>query len=395
MKVTLLLFIVLLSLVGAFTLDDFIFHVVYLIAGAFLIGNWWTKHTLSSLTIARKLPTYAFPGETIPVTLQVMNSSWFPIPWLFIQESLPLEVSRQKFIRQVLNLPAKSSRNIQYELYSQKRGFYPIGPAEVSSGDMMGLSPDVYRQSTPSFLTVFPKVIPLGEVALPSISPTGILRHHQPIFEDPNRITGKRVYTPGDSLRRIDWKSTAATGQLQVKLFEPSKAIETAIFLDLSRKSYRHKFFYDSIELAIVVAASLANWITERKQAIGLITNGIDATTNGSVTNQLIPRKGRANLIHILELLARLQMSDAEHITSHIRNLHHRLAWGTTLIALTGYCDQELLDELSNAKRNGLSVMLVLVGELSDYQTIKRKTQMLNIPHFYIRDESDLDIWRR
>ena len=87
---------------------------------------------------------------------------------------------------------------------------------------------------------------------------------------------GKRDYTAGDSLRRIDWKSTAAVGRLQTKLFEPSIALETVLFLNLNSEEYHYKFRYDASELAIVVAASLANWIIGQKQSVGLVVNGSD-----------------------------------------------------------------------------------------------------------------------
>ena len=48
MKSTLLLLIVLLTLVGAFTLDSFVFHVVYLVTGAYFIGSWWVNRSLSA-----------------------------------------------------------------------------------------------------------------------------------------------------------------------------------------------------------------------------------------------------------------------------------------------------------------------------------------------------------
>ena len=55
--------------------------------------------------------------------------------------------------------------------------------------------------------------------------------------------------------------STAVAGRLQVKLFEPSIALETAIFLDLDANVYSLRARYDISELAIVIAASLANWV--------------------------------------------------------------------------------------------------------------------------------------
>jgi hypothetical protein len=107
-------------------------------------------------------------------------------------------------------------------------------------------------------------------VRLPSRSPIGTLRHTQPIFEDPSRVRGKRDYTTGDSLRRVDWKATATTGRLQVKQFEPSIALETALFLNLNADEYLQRTRLDATELAIVIAARSP---TDRRQtpAVGLM----------------------------------------------------------------------------------------------------------------------------
>ena len=87
-------------------------------------------------------------------------------------------------------------------------------------------------------------------------------------------MRGKRDYVASDSLRRMNWKASASTGRLQIKQFEPSIALQTEIFLNLNASEYVTKHRIDATELAIVVAASLANWAVIQKQAVGLTTNG-------------------------------------------------------------------------------------------------------------------------
>lgn len=384
----------LLTLVGAFTLDSFVFHVVYLVAGAYLIGNWWINRSISALSFTRNYVSHAFPGEIILVQLQVNNPTRLPIPWIYFQESLPLEISNVKFIRQIISLPPKCKFNLDYQLNPRKRGYYPLGPIQFSSGDLLGLMPEVQKSGQSSYLTVFPKIIHFKNIKIPSRSPLGTLRYRQPIFEDPARTTGKREYIPGDSLRRIDWKSTAISGHLQVKLFEPSIALETVLFLDLNMEDYHFKTRYDASELAIVVAASLAHWIAGQKQTVGLISNGLDSLVK-NISRPVPARKGRANLIHILELLARIELNQGFPIAQIIRQNRPRLTWGTTIIIITGHCDQELLDELYQSKRSGINVFLVMVGTIPGTQEIKQKVDILNIPFCIFQDELDLNIWRR
>ena len=187
----------------------------------------------------------------------------------------------------MLTLSPRARENFEYTLEARKRGYYPIGPLFISTGDLLGLGgSDLHNEGETEYLTVYPKVVPLAQLKIPSRSPLGTLRHTQPIFEDPTRVMGKREYVAGDSLRRVDWKSTATTGRMQVKLFEPSIAIETVIFLNLDGPSYHYRSRIDAAELAIVITASIANWIVEKGQTVGLYTNGEDpiaADGQGSV----------------------------------------------------------------------------------------------------------------
>ena len=171
---------------------------------------------------------------------------------------------------------------------------------------------------------------------LPSRSPLGTLRHTQPIFEDPSRVRGKRDYMAGDSLRRVDWKATASTGRLQVKQFEPSIALETAIFLNLNADEYAPRTRLDATELAIVIAASLANWIVGKRQSVGLSVNGVDPIGTEDKAQALPPRKGRAHLTRILDVLARVRSAPPTPFAQLFQYEAARLPWGTTVILITG-----------------------------------------------------------
>src|SRR5204863_7769208 len=65
---------------------------------------------------------------------------------------------------------------------------------------------------------------------LPFGSPSPALR----MFEQAERFAGVRPYQPGDPLNRIHWKLTGHAGELQVKLYEPSRAADVLLAMDLS-----------------------------------------------------------------------------------------------------------------------------------------------------------------
>jgi uncharacterized protein (DUF58 family) len=244
------------------------------------------------------------------------------------------------------------------------------------------------------YLIVYPKIIHLTKVNFPSKSPLGTLRHHQPIFEDPTRVIGKRDYQVGDSLRRIDWKSTAMTGRMQVKLFEPSIALDTVIFLNLNSEDYYYRTRIASTELSIVIAASMANWVISKQQSIGLMVNGLDPLGKDE-TPEFIPSKtGRNNLMRVLDVLARIKGGRCPDFTEILRHQRASLQWGTTLTTITGTASEELLDELYQAKRSGLNVKLILVGTVTTSKDIIHRAGYFGIPTVAMPRERNLDIWR-
>jgi len=251
------------------------------------------------------------------------------------------------------------------------------------------------QEGEPDWVTVYPKIVPLTNVGLPSRTPIGTLRHTQPIYEDPNRVVGKREYMAGDSLHRIDWKSTASLGRLQVRQFQPSISLETVIVLNLNADEYELPSRSDDTELAIVVAASMANWIAGQKQPIGLITNGIDPAATNHHVQYLPVRRGRGHLMRLLEMLARAQTARTIPMTEMLRRESPRLAWGTTLILVTRQVDAALFDGMFQARRAGLNAVLILCGLATDGGQAMRRARQFGFAAYRVESERDLITWRQ
>ncbi len=388
-------FLIILFAVAVILNEDFIFVLIYLLAGSFLLGRGWSYRALKSIAAERTFTSRAFFGEKIRVDLEIINTGWLPMAWMQLHESLPVQLAYPSSIRQVVTMGSKAKTKIEYMLEGRKRGYYEVGPLQIYSGDVLGVVDGIERVFGSDYLTVYPKIIPLTNVLVPSSSPLGNLRHKQPIFEDPTRIIGKRDYHAGDSLRRIDWKTTATTGKLKVKNFEPSIALETALFLNLNATEYNPKLRFDNSELAIVVAASLANWVVSQRQAVGLVTNGSDPLAEAGGAPRLVPRRGRGYLMRILDVLARIECIETYPMADLIRRERYHLSWGTTLLVITPVVDEALFDELLQARRAGMNVFLALVGIVPGFQDIQRKARMFGFPVYSFHQERDLDVWRQ
>lgn len=388
-------FLIVLAIIAAFLRADFVLILIYILLGIYAVGRWWSRRALKAVSVSRAFNHRVFLGENVHVDLEIINRGMLPVVWLQLQENLPVALSITGSFQQVVSLGPGEHIKFKYLLLGRRRGYYDVGPLRLYSGDIFGLTAEQERLMEGDHLIVYPKIIPLTKVSLPSRSPLGTMRHKQPIFEDPTRVLGKRDYVAGDSLRRVDWKATATTGRMQVKLFEPSIALETAIFLNLNAAEYNYRTRFDATELGIVVAASLANWITGLRQSVGLNTNGIDPLQEDTSPQPVPPRRGRAHLMRILDVLARIQVVET---FSFVKLLHQQmvnLSWGTTLIILTPQIDDELFDTLFQARRSGLNTVLVPCGPIGGLSELRRRANYFGFPLFHILNERDLDIWRQ
>jgi len=389
-------FLIALLAVAALLRIDFFFYLFYLIAGVALLGRAWAQRAARSLACERRYPGRVFWGERPLVELTIRNRGLLPVLWLQVHDSLPIQVRSPNFYQQVVSLGPREALTLSYQLDCRRRGYYPLGPLALESGDLLGtarIAIDCPRADT---LVVYPRIIPLAGLRLPSRTMYGSLPSRQRIFEDPARILGLRDYVPGDSLRHIAWKSSAALGRLQVRRLEPSVALETAIMLDLCRGSYSPMRLWVATELAIVVAASVANWLVERRQAVGLATNGCDplAAAEGAAGQPPAkpPRKGRLALMALLDLLARVEMAEGTTpLAALLRREAGRLPWGATLVVITGRVDEALFDALASSRRAGLSAALISVDPGPDFAALRRRAARIGVPSFEVWEETDLE----
>ena len=107
-----------------------------------------------------------------------------------------------------------------------------------------------------------------------------------------------REYQPGDDIRSIDWNVTARVGKPFIKRFDEERELTVFFLVDVSTSGIfgsRHS----KIETAIETAATLMFSALKNNDKVGLITFA------DKVLQFYRPRKGKANVLHLLrELIA-------------------------------------------------------------------------------------------
>jgi len=390
----LLVFIIGLFLLAALFRVDFFFYLLYVLFGVFFLSQVWIDRTLRGVECKREYTDRAFLGERVLVKLRLRNKNILPAAWLKIHESLPIQLKSPNFYNHVLSLLPKEKVELSYDLDCRRRGYYPLGPLVISAGDLFGLHMRDTEVLLDDYLTVYPQIVPLSKLSLPAQTPFGSIPTKQHIFEDPARMMGVRDYQSGDSLRHIHWKTTATKGVLQVKRFEPAISIESQILLNLNRGEYSGSRVDTATELAIVVAASIANYLIEKRQTVGLCCNGLDMLDTELRMIALPPRRGREQLMDILGVLARVKAAEQFPFVDVVRQANLHLTWGGTGIVITGHADDALFENMLPMKRSGFHVLLVLVDPQTPFASLQQRAKEVGIRAHMIWQESDLDVWR-
>jgi uncharacterized protein (DUF58 family) len=383
------IFIIILFLLAAFLRIDFFFTILYLVTGVYIILRVWSDQIMKKLGIKRIFFDRAFIGDTVKVSLTIKNGSRLPIPWLMVNERIHWHLATPSSLRQVITLKGKETRTFTYTLQAKQRGYHKVGPTDIHTGDLLGMRSMMERLEA-DYLIVYPKILPLVELGLPMYSPQTILPISLPIFEDPARMTGIREYHWGDNPRTIHWPATARTGQIMVKQFRPAIARETTIFLNLIRSDYFRQHQESALELAISVAASLAYHIlTYEKLPVGFDTTAMDPLSWNIQHFYLSTGKQQGQLLHILEVLARIQPIEKGDFLSNLRRQAIQQSWGTTIVVITGQESDALTETLLWLKSRGFHPVLVLMDQ---YPRSKRISSRL-VPLFEIRHEKDIETW--
>ena len=372
---------------------NFVYYIVYVVGGIWLLARWATPRSLAALRVRRQFVDHAFLGERIPVVLEVSNPSWFPIPWLRLTETMPLDLAASEQFNRVYSLRPREKVTIDYELHCTRRGYYPLGPLRLVVGDLFGFSDADGRDGAQQFLTVYPRIIPLVRLGLPSRLPHGTLPASRRIFEDPARLRGVREYQPGDNLRRIHWKASAHSDALLVKQFSPAISLESMVLLNLNTQDYHRQRIYSAGEWAIVVAASVATYLESMRQAVGLATNGRDPliADNSQQLTLIPPRPGRLHLMKQLEVLARVEVAEsAQPFMDWAQRSAVSLAWGTTVLAITPLADEAVCQGFHRLTRAGMNVVLLVTEPYANFGVVRERARRLGLRAYQTATEDDL-----
>ncbi|MDP2952886.1 MAG: DUF58 domain-containing protein [Chloroflexota bacterium] len=353
----------------------------------------WGRYCLDRVEYGRKLSARrVFFGEEVQLEVQVTNRKLLPLPWVLMEDELPQGVTLLKgetspshkvsrvLLSHLFSLGWYHRVRRRYPMRCGQRGYFAFGPARLHSGDLFGFFNREVEAPQVDHLVVYPKIVPLSRLGLPSKQPFGDIRIQKQVFQDPVLTQGVRDYHFGDSLRRIHWKTSARLGRLQTRVYESTTTVDMGLFLDVRTiEPPLWGLVPHLLELGVVAAASLSSHALAEGYQVGLYVNQTGLPTGGPLT--IPPSQHPDQLLRILDALARVQPMETMTIATLVQRESQSLPWGSTLVVITAVPTPALLGSLIKMDRAGRRVGLILVGGRQP------STKKDRFPVYHIPDE--------
>ena len=237
-----------------------------------LLTAWVVSRNRYRLALVRTVtPQLVAAGQPARVTLSLTNEGRTPNGVLLLEDQVPYVLgTRPRFVVEGIGNGWKQT--VTYQVRSDVRGHFEIGPMSVRVTDPFGLVElgRTFRTTVP--LTVTPRTVALPQIALGGAwTGSGDNRPRAFATGSAEDVT-VREYRRGDELRRVHWRSSAKMGELMVRREEQPWQSRATLYLDNRTSAHRGHGIASSLEAAVSAAASIAVHLSRRGFAVRLVT---------------------------------------------------------------------------------------------------------------------------
>jgi uncharacterized protein (DUF58 family) len=334
------------------------------VAGA---GIWWERQARRGveLDVAFR-PRRVFAGEPVTMVIRVTNPRGVPLPVVRLAAWLPeglappaeLRSGALRGYRRRVALPGRSVLTLELPVVPARRGEYQLERVIVELADPFDLVPVVHELRPDASLLVIPEPRIGIPVEVLRRLPFGVPARAARFFEERERFAGVRPYEAGDPLNRIHWRLTAHSGELQTKLFEPTRSADVLLALDLAMgEPFWDAVFPEIAEDTIGWATFLARRAISLGWRVGLAANTHARRGRGPLRVPASAVKGHEGVL--FAALARMPNEPTSDLAPILREVGRPLTRGTVTVVLTPRPGPRLQAEIAGLRHRGIQVVQV------------------------------------
>ncbi|MCB0322720.1 MAG: DUF58 domain-containing protein [Bdellovibrionales bacterium] len=315
------------------------------------------------------LPKQLYSGITSSVRLDLRSDSTVPAH-LALRLAMPLGLEEKELFSECF-LPLKPDDQLPpFSVRPLQRGRCSI---ELVTGRLT-LAPALcrwqlsFRWSKNNSTTVYP-----NDGFAPDDTLQAFQRQQQGVVPLRNALSegrefnSLRTYTPGDDLRKVDWKRSAKANRLVLKTFEPETHQRINIALDCGRRMRNSVDGRQQLEHATDAAAHLLRVAVQNGDEVGLFA------FDHQVISRFHCRRGRRHEHLVREALQELKTADIE----------------------SDY--QLLLEWVGMDRRRSLLVLITTLSNPAGLESIERALQPIrgrHLPIVFAIADRELDLLR-
>ena len=258
-----------------------------------VISGILSERCFKQLQITRHLPPAIFANQAATAAFIIANRSpRFPIFSVRAMDVVGDEVVERGV--HLLQVSPASTTIQSYPLLVPRRGLYRLDGIKLLTRFPFGLFVKSATIPVVAQILVYPEVRALASMLCDDLA---ILGHEQALAQrgQGTALHNLRLYQPGDDSRSIHWRTTARKSLLIVRETEAEDLRRVAIVLQTFHpESSRMLDAPENFEKAVILAASLAVFFTERGYEIRLVAGEQEITYEA----------GESHLLRMLALLA-------------------------------------------------------------------------------------------
>ena len=316
-------------------------------------------------------------GDENELVEVVVNNKWLPLPMVHVKFNAPKSfqfeneknatVSDYYYRDDVFTIMGHQSVTRKLKFKCTARGCFYMHDTTLTSSDLFLRRTLTARRRNENVIHVFPKKIPMDFFEVPYKTITGAYATNRNLVEDPFEFRGIRQYQPYDTMRHINWKSSAKNNELKVNTFFMTSSQDVKVLLNMDTNIFAENSRL--LEEVISVASSICEALISKGVPVGLITNARDIYTKDVLNRE--SGSGAKHMVSIDTALARIDvhgknLSFADVLRDELLPQNRDSNRFTFYIIVSNARGREILDVYRESKQRGILSFFV-VPEYSHY----------------------------
>ncbi len=243
-------------------------------------------------------------------------------------------------------------REVSYQIRSQVRGRFRLGPLTLRRQDPYGLATMTASLPGSTDILVLPRIEALGNgrPRAGGFGTEGAIPHMVALHGEDD--VAVRAYRDGDDLRRIHWPATAHQLELMVRQEDRPARRRVVLVLDSRTSGHQGSGTLGSFEWAVTAAASVAAHLCAHRYALHLLSS--ETTTEGTATQTV-------EIDEALGSLAMAGLGTARQFDEVLHWAHPLTSAGGLVVAIVTDHDDAVLRRIAALRQPDGTGLLILL----------------------------------